>query len=82
MIPVRNGVIRHDGWFVASDVGGGVRGHTIDFFVGTTRTSPFAFAKGRRGDRFVAYVVEDASIARALAKQRSIEASLALLAQH
>ncbi|MBI2372729.1 MAG: hypothetical protein HYV07_01890 [Deltaproteobacteria bacterium] len=49
----------HDGWFLATDVGGDVRGRTIDFFIGTARKNPFSFARGRRGQSFDVYVVSD-----------------------
>jgi 3D (Asp-Asp-Asp) domain-containing protein len=59
--------VAHDGYFLAADVGSGIRGNHVDVFVGTAQRSPFTFVRSRPGSEFVAYVVTDRAIAQTLA---------------
>ena len=58
----------HDGYFLAGDVGGAIKGRHIDFFIGTTEKNPFPFATASSKVRFKALRVKRQEIVNELAK--------------
>ncbi len=53
---------RHDGYFFAADVGGGIRGNHIDVFLGTASHNPFPFIASRPEKTFEAWIVDHAEV--------------------
>ena len=49
----------HDGYFLAADVGGAIKGNHIDVFIGTAKVNPFDFIKSNNKGFFDAFVIED-----------------------
>ncbi len=50
--------VEHDGYFIASDIGGAIKGNHIDVFTGIATKNPFEnFVKNRSGLTFSAYIL-------------------------
>jgi len=60
------GVIVHDGWFFAADVGGAIRGPHIDTFTGSERQVDLEHVTNTPDQTVRAYIVGDAGLARIL----------------
>ena len=56
----------HDGYFLAGDIGGAIKGAHIDIFTGTTRRAPLSFIKSRSSGTFRAYLLNHDEHQRAL----------------
>lgn len=52
----------HDGYFLAADVGGAIRGNHFDVFIGTSPKNPFSFVTSSSHSKKKAYLVTDATI--------------------
>lgn len=59
-------VAKHDGYFLAGDVGGAIIGDHIDVFIATNTKSPFSFIKSSPTSKFEAYKVTDTKIIESL----------------
>ncbi|WP_291365203.1 3D domain-containing protein [Acetobacter sp. UBA5411] len=57
---------KHDGYVIAGDVGGGIKGNHIDLFTGSYTGAPPAFVTSSPTGVFDAYVVTDATIVEKL----------------
>lgn len=57
--------IKHDGYFVAGDVGGAIKSNHIDVYIGPEKTAPFSFVKHKESGTFTAKVVGDQDIIQA-----------------
>ncbi len=57
--------IKHDGYFVAGDVGGGIKTNHIDVYIGANKIAPFSFVKHKESGTFTAKVVGDAATIQA-----------------
>lgn len=64
--------VLHDGYFVATDRGGGILDNHIDVYVGTSETNPFKFVKSSESATFTAYILSSGSAQQALAKASTI----------
>lgn len=60
---------KHDGYFFAADVGGGIKGNHIDVFFGLRTKNPFDFVLSKPEATFDAFVLEDPMVQNALANQ-------------
>ncbi|MEL7147027.1 MAG: 3D domain-containing protein [Bacteroidota bacterium] len=56
---VNDGLVSHDGYFMAVDVGSAIKGNHIDVFLGTNTEPPFSFIKSVPDGEFEAYMVRD-----------------------
>ncbi len=54
--------VKHDGYFLAADVGGAIKGNHIDTFLGITDKNPFAYVKSIATPTFKAFVIKDSVI--------------------
>ncbi|WP_310429216.1 3D domain-containing protein [Chamaesiphon sp. VAR_48_metabat_135_sub] len=52
----------HDGYFLAADVGGAIKDHHIDVFIGVADTNPFPFVKSVNTAIFEAFIITSDSI--------------------
>lgn len=51
---------KHDGYFVAGDIGGAIKGNHIDVFTGVYRRNPFpSIVQSKSSATFVAYLVQE-----------------------
>lgn len=57
--------IKHDGYFLAADVGGGIKTNHIDVYIGPEKTAPFSFVKHKESGTFTAKVVGDQDVIQA-----------------
>lgn len=61
------GTVTHDGYFLAADTGGAIKGHHIDTFCGVTPTNCLpSFISSDATKTFDAFVVKDAAVIQAL----------------
>lgn len=58
--------VPHDGYFVAADTGGLIKGDHIDVFIGIAKSNPFPWVKSTLSGKFDAFVVENQAIKNAL----------------
>lgn len=59
---------KHDGYFFAADVGGGIKGNHIDVFFGLKTKNPFPFVQSKPEPAFDAYLIKGSSVERELAE--------------
>ncbi|MEQ1923288.1 MAG: 3D domain-containing protein [Pyrinomonadaceae bacterium] len=59
---------KHDGYFFAADVGGGIKTNHIDSFFGLKTKNPFKYVTSKPEDTFDAYIVKGSAVETALAK--------------
>ncbi len=53
---------KHDGYFFAADVGGGIKADHIDIFFGLKTKNPFPFVQSKPEGRFDAYLVSESPV--------------------
>lgn len=63
--------IKHDGYFIAGDVGGGIKDNHIDVYIGPAKIAPFTFVKHKASGTFTAKVVGDEDIVQAFQELNS-----------
>jgi len=66
--------VRHDGYFFASDRGGGIKENHVDVFVGNLQHNPFpSFVSSTPGRTFEAYIVTDERVRPHLQRLHKID---------
>jgi 3D (Asp-Asp-Asp) domain-containing protein len=63
--------VAHDGYFIATDRGGGIKDTHIDVYIGTAESNPFKFVKSTQTGTFKAFIAQKSAIQKLL-----VEASI------